>query len=402
MNLEVRACSGGVTADFAQPRSMEDTQTKVQLAPAGVTTTDQAKTWLEANDPCNSRQFPDEEFWRYRPTRLLAGTMTYECSRFVRPQVNHVTADKDLVVFTMGGNDAGFVDIVQHCFVTITRTASKCRTVVEHARSMVPTIKQRLIDNIDLLRARGLRNDAKIVQLGYPYLQVDDNFTLPSVSGPYPAGNEVRKLIADAMAEFGKVADVANASVPGQFTFVGNVAAKFAGHEPDAAFTNPDAWIVEQAGNADLKHWYHPNAKGQAAYAELLLAGGTFGAVPTPTIPTPSPGPTPSTGPTTPPATQPVRVRMRVRVVDRTLRRDQRAVLRVRIARADDSTPRGRIVVRLKSGKRLAVKRLRAAHDGRRVLRLRGLKPGVRVLKIRYRDASGVHKSATRRVTVRR
>ena len=49
-----------------------------------------------------------------------------------------MTPGTDLVVFTMGGNDAGFSTIVQSCFVSITRTAAACRSAVDAARALIP------------------------------------------------------------------------------------------------------------------------------------------------------------------------------------------------------------------------------------------------------------------------
>ncbi len=173
---------------------------------------------------------------------MIPGTITYDCTRTLRPQADFVTADTDLVVFTMGGNDAGFSTIVQGCFVTLTRTAAACRSAVDTARARIPAIKQGLLADVAALRARGLREDAKIVQLGYPWLQVDNGFSLPDPAAPltpYPAGDAVRSLITDATAELATVPAAANVGHPGQMTFVGGVTTKFSGHEPDAQLDQP-------------------------------------------------------------------------------------------------------------------------------------------------------------------
>lgn len=415
VNLTVHACSGGVTADFTQPRDMEDTQTRTRAVPAGVTTREQADAWLATNDPCNTRTFADEEFWRYRTTSLALGTMTFQCSRFIRPQADFVTPQTDLVVYTMGGNDAGFVDIVTGCFVTLTRNAAACRTAVEHAESMVPTIKQRLVDSVAALRASGLRPDAKIVQLGYPYLQLDNDFTLPGLPS-YPAGDAVRGLIANAMQVLGTVPEEVNASNPGQMTFLGNVTEVFAGHEPDAALTNPRTWLVEQFGDiSNISSWYHPNDAGQAAYAGILLAEGTFGAPltpPAPPAPSPPPVPSPPPSPSPPPAPSPPpspapppeeakpTARLLVGPQRGTWRRGRPVMLRVRVRLSDGSTPRGRVVVRTRKGKVLGRALLGPRHDGRRKVRVRRLRPGKRVvLRVYYKDRKA--KRVRRSVVVR-
>lgn len=387
VSLANRACSGGRTPDVRLPRAM-DTQTgRTTPAPAGVSTTAQADAHLRDADLCNTRAFPDEEFWTYRATAVSGGTITYDCTRNLRPQADFVTADTDLVVFTMGGNDAGFSTIVQSCFVLVTRTAAACRAAVDTARSLIPTIRQGLLDDVAALRARGLREDAKIVQLGYPWLQVDNDFTLldpADPATPYPAGNAVRSLVSDATAELATLPAVVNAGHPGQMTFVDGVTTKFSGHEPDAGATNPQTWINEAFSGPDTNLWYHPNDLGQAAYAELLLARGTFGATPGPTPPTAS----------DPSAT------LRVRPTHRRFPQSRPVTLRVRVRLSDGSVPAGRLVVRAADHRRpLARRALRTTADGRLRFRIRGLDVGRHRLVVRYRDK--VAPRVTDRVRVR-
>ncbi len=355
-------------------RALDTQSGRTTPAPAGVTTTDQADAHLRSADPCNTRTFPAEEFWTYRATGVLLGTITYDCTRNVRPQADFVTPDTDLVVFTMGGNDAGFSTIVQSCFVALTRTASACRSAVDTARARIPAIKQGLLDDVAALRAKGLREDAKIVQLGYPWLQLDNGFSLPDPPSltPYPAGDAVRSLITDATAELATVPAAANVGHPGQMTFVGGVTAKFSGHEPDAQTTNPQTWINQALSGPDINLWYHPNDLGQIAYSELLLAGGTYGA---------GAGTTPTTSPTAVTAT------LRVRPTQRRFERSEPVTLRVRARRSDGTAPAGRLVVR-RAGhhKVLKATRLRPSADGRTRLRIRGLRPGRTRLVVTYRD----------------
>lgn len=377
--LSNHACSGGRTPDVHTPRPMDTQAGRTTTAPAGVTTTAQGDAYLRESDPCNTRAFPAEEFWTYRATAVSAATLTYDCTRTLRPQADFVTPDTDLVVFTMGGNDAGFSTIVQGCFVSITRTADACRSAVDAARALIPTIKQGLVDDVAALRAHGLRDDARIVQLGYPWLQVDNGFVLPDLAAPlnpYPAGDAVRSLITDATAALAGVPAVVNVGHPGQMTFVDGVTAKFSGHEPDAQTTNPKTWINEAFSGADTNLWYHPNDLGQTAYAELLLAGGTFGA----------PTTTPST--TTPPATAVPTASLRVRPVHRRVREGRPVTLRVRVHLSDGTVPAGRVTVR-RAGRHhvLARRTLRAAADGRLRLKVRGLRAGRRTLVVTYRDA---------------
>jgi lysophospholipase L1-like esterase len=389
VRLANHACSGGRTPDVHTPRPMDTQSGRTAPAPSGVTTTAEADAHLRAADPCNTRAFPAEEFWTYRATSVSGGTITYDCTRTLRAQADFVTADTDLVVFTMGGNDAGFSTIVQSCFVSVTRTADACRSAVETARGLVPTIRQRLIDDVAALRAHGLRADARILQLGYPWLQLDNDFVLPDPASPltpYPAGDAVRSLITDATAQLATVPAAVNADHPGQMSFVGGVTDAFSGHEPAARTTNPQTWINEALSGADTNLWYHPNDSGQTAYAELLLAGGTWGA--------------PTTAPTPPAST----ATLRVRPVHRRVPEDRAAALRVRVRLSDGSAPAGRVRVRRAGSHHLlASRRMRVAAEGRLRVRVRGLTVGRRTLVVTYRDrhADRVRQRVRVRITAR-
>jgi hypothetical protein len=385
VNLTNHACSGGVTADFSAPRAM-DTASRAQATPAGVTTPAQADAALAKADPCNTGQFPDEEFWTYHATLVVPNAVTsYDCTRNLRPQSRFVTPATDLVLFTNGGNDAGFTTIVTNCFVPLVRTASGCKAAVDAARALVPALQQRLVAGIDALRARGLRDDARIVQLGYPWLQTDNNFTLTDPSGTYDAGNQVRALVTEGNAAIAGVVPIVNATHPGQMTFLTGVPEKFSGHEPDATTLagNPDRWLVQVGDGTTISFYYHPNRLGQTAYADLLLANGTFGA---------SPGGT-------------VKAKVRVhltpgRLHDRPERGD-RIRLRVKIKLTDGSRPQGRLVVRgLPAHGKLVTKRLREKNRGKLVVILRLGDPRITRIRIVYRDKTAPAVRLTRVVRV--
>ena len=383
VSLSHHACSGGRTADVHTPRPMDTQAGRTTAAPSGVTTTAEGDAYLRSADPCNTKAFPAEEFWTYRTTSVSGGTVTYDCTRTLRPQADFVTPDTDLVVFTMGGNDAGFSTIVQSCFVSITRTAADCRSAVDTARGLIPTIRQRLIADVAALRAHGLRADARILQLGYPWLQLDNGFALPDPADPlhpYAAGDAVRSLITDATAQLATVPAAVNADHPGQMSFVGGVTTKFSGHEPDAQTTNPQSWINEAFSGADTNVWYHPTDAGQTAYADLLLAGGTWGSPTTATPPTAT---------------------LRVRPAHRRVPQGRAVTLRVRAHLSDGTLPIGRLAVRRAGHHRVLVRgALRVASDGRVRLRVRGLGRGRKTLVVTYRDVHAPRVRAKVRIRI--
>ncbi len=117
----------------------------------------------------------------------------------------------------MGGNDAGFTTIVTQCFIL--KSGTGCEAAIDAARAKLPEIKQLLLDDVAGIRAAGLREDAKIVQLGYPYLQTDNDYLALGLP-PYAAGDAVRSLIDDGTDALASVATAANVGHPGQMTFV--------------------------------------------------------------------------------------------------------------------------------------------------------------------------------------
>lgn len=377
VTVENHACSGGKAPDFILPRAM-DTASASTPTPAGVTTLAQADVYLAQKDFCNTKKFPDEEFWTYQATSIDASAIEYDCTRKLVPQVDFITEETDLVLFTMGGNDAGFTNIVTQCFVL--KSGADCKVAIDGARAKLPAIKQLLLDGIAGIRASGLREDAKIVQLGYPYLQTDNDYMALGVP-PYAAGDEVRKLIDDGTVALDSVATAANVGHPGQMTFVPGIKEAFAGHEPDATtpIGNRDRWVNQAFDGSNTSLWYHPNALGHTAYAGVLITGGDYGATPQ--------------SPEEPPVEEPpaVRTTFRARPADREVAAADVVKIRTTVQKSDKSRPRGQVSVRA-VGKKIADK-TRVSVDGRDALRLKGLRPG------RYR-IKAVYSYQQERITV--
>ncbi|GAB2770003.1 hypothetical protein GCM10027020_24140 [Nocardioides salsibiostraticola] len=365
VTVENHACSGGKAPDVISPRVM-DTASDSTPTPESVTTIEQADAYLAGEDLCNTQTFPDEEFWTYAATSVDESTIDYDCTRKLKPQADFITPETDLVLFTMGGNDAGFSTIVTQCFIL--KSGSGCKDTIDTARAKLPEIKQLLLDDIAGIRAAGLRDDAKIVQLGYPYLQADNNYMALGLP-PYAAGDEVRSLIDDGTEALAGVATEANVGHPGQMTFVPGIKEAFAGHEPDATTPvgNVDRWVNQTGDGTNTSLWYHPNGLGQTAYAIVLFRGGDYGA--TPQSPEEPVDEQPETqGPAT------VRTIFRAQPVKRKVAKGEVVKILTRVRRSDGSRPRGKVVVRLQ-GKNIRAK-ARVSASGRNILRFKGLRPG--------------------------
>lgn len=373
MTVESHACSGGRAADIVKPRAM-GTASDSTPTPGGVTTIEQADAYLAQEDLCNTQSFPDEEFWTYKATSVDESTIDYDCTRKLKPQVDFITPETDLVLFPMGGNDIGFSNIVTQYFIL--KSGSGCQGTIETARDLLPGVKQLLLDDIAAIRAAGLREDAKIVQLGYPFLQTDNNYTALGVP-PYAAGDAVRSLGEDGNAQLAVVATEANVGHPGQMTFVDGLPEAFAGHEPDA--TTPvghvDRWVNQTGDGTNTSLWYHPNGLGQTAYAIVLFRGGDYGASPeSPEAPVDE----------QPETEEPAKVRtiFRAQPVKRNVRDGDAVKIRTRVRKTDGNRPRGKVLVRLQG--RNTRDQARVSANGRNVLRLEGLQPGRHRIKAVY------------------
>jgi hypothetical protein len=183
-----------------------------------------------------------------------------------------VTGDDDVVFLTIGGNDIGFGSIVASCLLVLSRNADACDANLRRAERMLAdgTVKSRLTDVLTAIRARA-GAVTRIVLLGYPYLEGDATYTVPSTRptfAPVQAGKRVRAL-SDAGDAIGRQL---TASLPG--TVYVSTTKAFSGHELFAMRPNPDRWFVAPLVDAPLGQydlWYHPNKAGHAAEAKLLF-----------------------------------------------------------------------------------------------------------------------------------
>ncbi|MFC8504558.1 GDSL-type esterase/lipase family protein [Pedococcus sp. NPDC057267] len=187
----------------------------------------------------------------------------------------------DVVVLTMGGNDVGFGDIVTQCFLLATGARpGGCAEEVSRARGLLPQVQTALTDALLQVRFR-MRPDAVLVLRAYPLLAPDRPFVQ---QGGYDANAGVRELGTDGVAMQDRVVRAVRARVPGGAgarTYLDTSALRlFAGHELGAGGVTGTAtaggtasvpWFDGfQTPGADVADVYHPNALGQAAWAQSL------------------------------------------------------------------------------------------------------------------------------------
>lgn len=233
----------------------------------------------------------------------------------INEQVDRISADVDMVMLTVGGNDIGFGAVVEKCFARGLRHPVSCKEAVEKARAIVSdpgpnglkARTKRLFTTISAkLRSMG-RYDVDIVLAGYPNLLLPDSdwYKLFGCSrfddsAPacgewifYDAGTEIlkagRELAAiqkEAVVEWNRSLPPYPSTTP-RPRYIGSIPEHFRGHEPNPSvlLKNSVRWVnefFETAGKrivsgetrgiyaTDPMEWYHPNITGHQEIAETL------------------------------------------------------------------------------------------------------------------------------------
>ncbi|MGW4947007.1 PKD domain-containing protein [Actinoplanes sp. NPDC004185] len=214
-----------------------------------------------------------------------------KCFSYLRPQVEALNTNTDLVVLTMGGNDVGFSKVVHQCFVPAERDPGDCRRAVTQGRDKIKDagsdgLRARVAGALIAIRSKAPR--AHIVLLGYPHLVGSYSYVLKSLRGTdsYDAGADIREMNVLGTAAQKAAVDDAVRSAGGLITYVDSMARRFEGHEPEARATrtNSTRWLLEVGDAlAALDTTYHPNPRGHAAYSQALQdIVGLPASVPTP------------------------------------------------------------------------------------------------------------------------
>lgn len=278
-----RACSGGVITDYTQRRDMDDEIIRYVSLPEDTPEADVIRS--AQSDECASRFPADEEYdIEYKRYSVLLGHQV-ECRRFMKPQLDAIGADTDLILMTGGGNDVEFSNIVKQCFAPVLRDPGGCREKVTQANDDIDLIQDRLTAALLSARERA-RPDTKIVVVGYPFLANNDDFELVYKrlgiweSDRYAAAREVRELGRQGDIAQAAAVAAANAEAGTDFAQFVNIKELFTGHEPkpELGTGNPDRWISE-IENRILIENYHYNAEGHRQLGLYLSGFDSFGAM---------------------------------------------------------------------------------------------------------------------------
>jgi lysophospholipase L1-like esterase len=202
------------------------------------------------------------------------------------PETSAVSGNYDLIFLTIGGNDADFADIVKYCLIAETRDGANCNPLLGNAERLIAdgTMRTRITNVLTSIRAKASPG-AKIVLLGYPFLEGDTSYTLRSGHGDKsPIIKVGQRLHAIGVAADGLDQSIVNslnaAALGSPFAFV-SVHKLFDGppyHGLYAKKNNPNRWMVQpfvDASPATYKTWYHPNPTGWRQEGQLLASTGS-------------------------------------------------------------------------------------------------------------------------------
>ena len=281
VTLVNRACSGAETRDILNERVMDRATHSISLLGDRREDEAAARQTLTGLGLCVTRH-PDEERYDITATAVFNGlttTFTFTCTRILAPQIQAVDSGTDLVLMTIGGNDIHFSTMVRNCFV-LPNTAG-CRESVQSANRLLGAVRNRVTGVLSAV-GRKLNPNTRVALVSYPYLEMNDDFTIWSLHPPdtYRAGEEIRKLGRSGDEIQTAAVNAANQTLGRTFAdFVGGVKERFTGHEPDGRvlIQNLQGWLHELATPIPAE-WYHLNLMGHAEYAKLMLGEPRFGA----------------------------------------------------------------------------------------------------------------------------
>lgn len=215
-----------------------------------------------------------------------SGNVTNDLTKS-RGQIDEMSEDTNLVMFTIGGNDVNFSDIVKECFTLGLRDAKTCKEKVADANTKLESVKSNTLTILQKIDNK-LKNDAQVILVGYPRLATNRNYILDNSGVRYDAGAGVHSLSDASMEIQSTLVQEWNKSHPSlKVTYIDGVINTFDGHEPDPSpkHRNPQRWInefletegkikdngqIESESSSDTNEFYHPNITGHAEIAKLI------------------------------------------------------------------------------------------------------------------------------------
>jgi lysophospholipase L1-like esterase len=197
------------------------------------------------------------------------------------PEISYVNSSYDVIFLTIGGNDVKFSDVVTGCLIKGLRDGATCASKLSYAENLLAngTMRTRITNVLKAVRAKA-NPLAKIVLLGYPFLEGDTGYTLLAGKTVVHVGQRLHAIGVAGDALDQSIVTTLNAANPDRpFTFV-SVHNLYDGppyHGLYATRSNPNRWMVQPpteiyGSTAIRQTWYHPNPTGWLEESKLLAA----------------------------------------------------------------------------------------------------------------------------------
>lgn len=212
-----------------------------------------------ANDTCRRGPLAYSRLWAaaHPATQFVEASCSGAKVADVQGQISAVSPDTGLVTVQVGGNDAGFVDVLVNCILTI--SDQDCVNRVNQAKAVMTGTLPAALDALYANIRRAAPN-ATVVVVGYPRL-----YKLNGSCGIFGLSDTERGALNSASDTMAQVVS-AQAAAAG-FGYL-DTRDTFAGHEICA---NGTAWMTSLEWDK-LNESYHPNTLGHAAIKAALSA----------------------------------------------------------------------------------------------------------------------------------
>lgn len=172
----------------------------------------------------------------------------------ISKQLGTLSSTTSLVTITIGGNDAGFSNVILNCALYYFTCGSAISEADTYIKNTLPGLLETTYKDI-----RAKATTAKVIVLGYPKLFTAEGKTCNVnflTSGNEKKMNESAQLLDSVIK--GRVEAA-------KFTFV-NPTSAFLSHE----VCSSSEWLNGQSD--PLSESYHPNVSGQAEFTSLVEA----------------------------------------------------------------------------------------------------------------------------------
>ncbi|NUP00869.1 MAG: SGNH/GDSL hydrolase family protein, partial [Nonomuraea sp.] len=196
--------------------------------------------------------------------QLLSGQYGQE------PQITRVGPSASLVTLSIGGNDAGFTDVLTGCIVKLPWSSACVDQDAEVARR-IADLRPSLYKVLGELRARAPR--ARVIVLGYPRpfpaspTQVVDNLSVADQLWLNGVTRKLNDTVGAVAAEYDR--GLAGLGAPGSVEYVDAYEA-FTGHEAGTPQPYLNGLAVDVDALTVNARSFHPTGDGYRRFADLV------------------------------------------------------------------------------------------------------------------------------------